>query len=148
MKQDAKQHGFTSVEFMVAAVVFALLVIGLIGAFISLRNGYATARQLNEIYTVLSACPEIDRALEFSALSSSSNCFPNNTFAVENNGGGTISYSPSLTVTNTSALESSDPLRSVPDAKVVNVKVSFPKQPNVVPLELRLLITRNGVGQL
>lgn len=140
-------RGFTSVEFLIASVVFGMLVIGLIGAYKSLLSSYATARQLNEIYTVLSACPEIDRALEFSALTSTSNCTPNNAFRVENASGGYISYSPSLTVTNTSSLPASDPLATLPDSKVVDVSVGFPKS-SYKPMELRLLITRNGVGQL
>lgn len=143
-----RNDGFSAVEFLVAAVVFGILVTGITSSYISIRKSYRIARQLNEIYTVLSACPEIDRALEFNSLSSTSNCYPNNSFSVENSGGGTISYSPTLTVTSTSSLSASDPLQAIPDSKVVDVTVGYPKEPNVKPLELRLLITRNGVGQL
>lgn len=139
--------GFTAIEFLVASVVFGILVIGLVGAYKSLVRSYVMARQLNEIYTVLSACPEIDRALEFSALTSTSNCTPNNAFKVEDAPGGYISYTPSLTVTNTSALAGTDQLSAYADSKVVDVKVGFPRS-STKPMELRLLITRNGIGQL
>jgi prepilin-type N-terminal cleavage/methylation domain-containing protein len=142
------QRGFNAVEFLVASVVFAILVSGITNAYISIRKSYRVARQLNEIYTVLSACPEIDRALEFNSLTSTSNCYPNNSFGVENGGTGTISYSPALTVTNTNALSASDPLRTIPDSKVIAIDVGYPHEPAAPPLQLRLLITRNGVGQL
>jgi len=141
--------GFTTVEVIVAIVIMGIVVSGLVNAYTALRHSYATARQLNEIYTVLSACPEVDRALEFNSLSSTNNCYPNNSFAAENGGTATITYAPALTVTNTSALASGDPLKTIPDSKVVNISVGFPA-PNASapPLELRMLITRNGVGQL
>jgi len=143
------QAGFTAVEFMAASVVLAIIVIGLVDAYTSIRNSYATARQLNEIYTVLSACPEVDRALEFNSLTSTNNCYPNNNFAAENGGPGTITYSPTLTVTNTSALPNTDPLQTVPDSKVVSISVGFPAPNTGAPaLRLRMLITRNGIGQL
>ncbi len=142
------EHGFTAVEFLLAAVVFTILVIGLIDAYDSMVRSYTIARQLNQIYTVLSACPEIDRALEFTDLSSTSNCAPNNTFPAENAPGGSISYTPALTVTDTSSLSSTDPLSAYPDSKVVDVRVGFPQTPTVPVMELRLLITRNGIGQL
>ncbi len=143
-----RENGYSAVEFMVSIVIFAILVSGITNSYISIRKSYRVARQLNEMYTVLSACPEIDRALEFNSLSSTSNCYPNNSFKVENNAGGTISYSPALTVQNTTALASSDPLKSIPDSKVVDITVGYPKEPHVKPLQLRMLITRNGVGQL
>ncbi len=142
------EQGFTAVEFLLAAVVFTILVIGLVDAYKSMVRSYTIARQLNEMYTVLSACPEIDRALEFTALSSTSNCAPNNTFPVENAPGGSISYTPALTVTDTSALSGTDPLSAYPDSKVVDVTVGFPQTPTIQSMELRLLITRNGIGQL
>jgi hypothetical protein len=144
-----RDGGFTSVEFMIASVVLAIIVIGLTNAYTSIRQSYTTARQLNEIYTVLSACPEVDRALEFSSLTTTNNCYPNNSFPAENGGGGTITYSPSLTVTNTTALPVSDPLQAIPDSKVVGISVGFPPPNSSAPaLQLRMLITRNGIGQL
>ncbi len=143
------QHGFTAIEVMAAVVVMGIIVTGLVSAYTSIRQSYTTARQLNEIYTVLSACPEVDRALEFDSLTSTSNCYPNNSFPAEDGGTSTITYSPSLTVTNTSALSSSDPLHSIPDSKVVNISVGFPRPNQSAPaLQLRMLITRNGIGQL
>lgn len=142
------QHGFTVVEFMVAAVVFGILVVGLVDAYRSMLRSYTIARQLNEIYTVLSACPEIDRALEFTSLTSTTNCAPNNEFAVEDAPGGSISYTPTLTVTDTSDLAGSDPLSAYNDAKAINVTVGFPQSPSIQNMQLRLLITRNGIGQL
>ena len=133
---------------MMASVVFAIIVIGLTNAYTSIRRSYALARQLDEMYTVLSACPEVDRALEFNALSSTSNCYPNNSFPAENGGGGTITYSPSLTVTATSALSSTDPLKPIPDSKVVNISVGFQAPyTSRPPMQLRMLITRNGIAQ-
>ena len=142
------EHGFSAVEFLIASVVFAVLVIGITNAYITTRKSYRIARQLNEMYTVLSACPEIDRALEFNSISSTSNCYAKNSFAVENKQGGRISYAPSLTVTNTASLPVSDPLRTLPDSKVLNISVGYSQEKNSPPLELRMLITRNGVGQL
>lgn len=118
-------------------------------SFVSLKSSYTVARQLNEVYTVLSACPEVDRALEFNSLSNSSNCYPNNAFPAEDGGTGIITYTPTLTVTDTTALPISDPLNNIPDSKVVNIDVGFPRPRTSAPhLRLRMLITRNGVGQL
>jgi prepilin-type N-terminal cleavage/methylation domain-containing protein len=143
-----KQDGFTAVEFVVASVIFAIIVIGLTNGYIAIRRSYSLARQLNEMYTVLSACPELDRAVEFSSLSSTSNCYPNNSFPAENGGGATITYTPSLTVTPTNSLPNSDPLKNIPDSKVVNITVGFQKPYNSQPsLQLKMLITRNGIAQ-
>ncbi len=142
------EAGFSAVEFLLAAVVFGILVVGLSNAYKSMNFSYTVARQLNEMYTVLSACPEIDRALEFTALESTTNCSPNNTFRVEDAPGGTITYSPVLTVTDTADLSSGDPLYGYPDSKIVDVKVGFPQTSSTQSMELRLLITRNGIGQL
>ncbi len=147
-KGRSSEQGYTAVEFLIAAVVFGILVVGLVDAYRSLVRSYMVARQLNEIYTVLSACPEIDRALEFTSLTSTSNCAPNNTFQAENSPTGTISYTPALTVTDTADLDSSDPLSNYPDSKAIDVTVGLPESPSAQPMELRLLITRNGIGQL
>jgi hypothetical protein len=97
---------------------------------------------------VLSACPELDRALEFNSLSSTNNCYPNNSFPAENGGNATISYTPTLSVTNTSSLAASDPLSTIPDSKVVSISVRFPAPNSSRPaVQLRMLITRNGIGQ-
>jgi len=143
------QGGFTAIEVMIAIVVLGIIVIGLVNAYIAMRQSYTTARQLNEIYTVLSACPEVDRALEFNSLSSTNNCYPNNSFPAEDGGTGTITYSPVLTVTNTGSLPPADQLNTIPDSKVVNISVGFPAPNASAPaLQLRMLITRNGIGQL
>ena len=146
-KQD--QRGFSAVEFLVAAVVFGIMVAGVADAYMGVKRQYAVARQLNEMYTVLSACPEIDRALEFNSLSDTANCSPNNTFAREDGLTGTRSYTPALKVTLTTDpafVASGDPLKNIPDSKVVDVTVGFPGKTSK-PMELRMLITRNGVGQ-
>lgn len=142
------EEGFTIVEALVATAIFGILVATLITSLNSLRFSYTLARQYNEIYTVLSACPEIDRALQYNSVSSTTNCYPNNSFPAEDGQGGTITYAPSVTVSDTSALPSNDPLQSVYDSKVLNISVGFPR-PNtaVKPLQLRMLITRNGIGQ-
>lgn len=140
--------GFSIVEILIATIILPVVVAGIVNSFNSVRHAYSVSRQLNEIYAVLSACPELDRALEFNALSNTNNCYPNNSFSAENGGTATISYSPVLTVTNTSDLASSDPLKSIPDSKVISISVGFP-EPNtdLPPLQLRMLITRNGIGQ-
>ena len=140
--------GFSIVEIVIACIVLPLVVAGVVNSFNAVRHSYSVSKQLNEMYTVLSACPELDRALEFNSLSNTNNCYPNNTFLAENGGTATITYAPSLTVTNTSDLSSSDPLKSIPDSKVVSISVGFPA-PNSSrpPVQLRMLITRNGIGQ-
>lgn len=153
MKLHTRAHspnesGFSVVEIMVAAVIFGIITTGLFGALNAARQYYGLARQLNEMYTVLSACPEIDRALDFNVLSGSSNCYPNNSFPAEDGTTGTITYTPTLTVTNSSSLPNTDPLSTVPDSKVVDISVGYQRPfNNLAPLELRMLITRNGVGQ-
>ena len=141
--------GFTIVELVIACVIFPMVVIGVATAYNSLVRTYSTARQLNEMYAVLSACPELDRALEFNSLSTGTNCHPNDTFYVEDTTGGRqIAYSPTMTVKNTSALPASDPLHDIPDSKVIDLRVGFQKsRANTSPLAMRILITRNGIGQ-
>lgn len=141
-----KQNGFTIVEVVIASIIFPILVIGIVSAFVTAQKLYTAGRQLNEVYSVLSACPEIDRALEFTTLSSGTNCYPNNNFAGEGSNARTTTYTPTLTVTDTNSLGSTDPLKSVPDSKVVDVKTGY-SLGGSTPLELRLLITRNGIAQ-
>jgi type II secretory pathway pseudopilin PulG len=140
--------GFTLVEVLVGCIIFPIYVIGIGTAYTALRQTYTASRQLNEMYAVLSACPELDRALDFTSLTSTGNCYPNNSFPAEDGGTGTITYDPALTVTDTTNLPNTDPLSSIADSKVVDISVGFPR-PNqsVAPLELRMLITRNGIGQ-
>lgn len=140
------ESGFTIVEMVLACAIFPLIVVGLSNGYDAIRRSYTVSKQLNEMYAVLSACPEVDRALEYDSLTSATNCFPNNTFLAEGGGGGTITYTPTLTVTDTAALGASDPLRTVPDSKVIKIDVAFQNQPTN-KLELRMLITRGGIGQ-
>lgn len=140
------ERGFTAVELLLACVIFPLIVVGVSNAFDSVRKSYTTAKQLNEMYAVLSACPELDRALDYNNLSNTTNCFPNNSFTAEGGSGRTYSYSPTLTVTDTSALPLSDPLQTIPDSKVVDISVGY-LQGTAPPLQLRMLITRNGIAQ-
>lgn len=143
-----RSDGFSIIEILVALFVLPLIVYSIAISYDSIRHSYSVSRQLNEMYAVLSACPELDRALEFISLSSSTNCYPNNSFAAENGGKGTITYTPTLTVTDTTSLSNSDPLKSIPDSKVVAISVSYPKpNQNLPPIQLRMLITRNGIGQ-
>ena len=145
---NKNDQGFSIVELLVATIIFPLLVIGITTGYNSARHVYQITRQLNEMYIVLSSCPELDRGLEFNSLSSSTNCYPNNTFPAENGGPGTISYSPLLTVTDTSALPGSDPLQAIPDSKIVEENVQWPAPNTGLPsLRVRMLITRNGIGQ-
>lgn len=138
--------GFTLVEMVLACAIFPIIVVGLSQGYDAIRRSYTISRQLNEMYAVLSACPEIDRALEYDSISGSTNCFPNNIFQAEGGGGGTITYTPTLTVTNTASLPSTDPLRNVPDSKVIKIDVGFLNNTSN-KLEMRMLITRGGIGQ-
>jgi hypothetical protein len=141
------QKGFTIVEIATACVIFPLIVVSVYSAFRALSLDYARARQFNDMYAVLSACPEIDRALDYDIVTGTNNCYPNNTFYGENSGTAVYSYSPTLTVTPTSSLPGTDPLQGVPDSKVIDITVSRPNS-SAPSLELRMLITRNGIGQL
>jgi hypothetical protein len=142
----SRESGFTIVEMVLACAIFPIIVIGLSNGYDAIRRSYTVSKQLNEMYAVLSACPEIDRALEYDVLTNATNCFPNNTFQAEGGSGGTITYEPSLTVTDTSALGSTDPLNTIPDSKVINITVDFQKQSSN-NLALKMLITRGGIGQ-
>lgn len=148
IRRKLEEAGFTIVELVLACVIFPIIVVGISNSYDAVRRQYTVARQLNEMYAVLSACPEVDRALEYTSLSSGTNCYPNNSFVVEGGGTGVITYSPTLTVTDTSALATGDPLKTVPDSKVINITVGFPKDTTSPALQLRMLITRNGIGQL
>jgi prepilin-type N-terminal cleavage/methylation domain-containing protein len=146
-KSVRKSDGFTVVEVLLASAIFAILVVGIVSAYAAVRKSYSISRQLNEIYTVLSACPEIDRALEFTSLTSGTNCYPNNQFQAEGGGSNDITYTPTLTVTDTTSLPLSDPLKTVPDSKVIDVNTGYALNTGGSILKLRLLITRNGVAQ-
>lgn len=146
-KKLPNQAGFTIVEIIVAVVVFPMLVYALAQGYSAIKNAYSLSRQFNEMYAVLSACPEIDRALEYDSVTSATNCYPNNTFQAEGGSSAVITYSPTLTVTNTTSLPNTDPLSSVPDSKVIDISVAY-QHSSAPPLELRMLITRNGIGQL
>jgi hypothetical protein len=147
MIDRSREGGYTFVEFVIASFIFSILVIGLGNAFNSVSRTYALNRQLNEMYAVLSACPEIDRALQYDSISGATNCFPNNTFQAEGGINTTITYTPTLTVTPTSLLSPSDPLSAIPDSKVVEVSVDY-TNPLSKPWKIRLLVTRNGISQL
>lgn len=150
MKLNLKKldgSGFTLVEIIVCSIIFPLIVLALSNGYRAVRDSYNVTRQLNEVYAVLSACPEIDRALEYDVITGSSNCYPNNSFLAENRSGKVLTYSPDLTITNTSDLAGTDPLQTIPDSKVIDVKVKSLKA-NSQTFELRMLITRNGIGQL
>lgn len=142
------ENGFSMVEILLACIIIPLVVAGVVNSFNAVRHAYFVSRQLNEMYAVLSACPELDRALEFNSLTNTTNCYPNNSFQAEDGSNATITYSPALSVTDTSSLSSTDPLKSIPDSKVVLISVGFPgPNSNLPPLQLRMLITRNGIGQ-
>jgi prepilin-type N-terminal cleavage/methylation domain-containing protein len=143
------QNGFTIVELILSMAIFPIIVIGVMTSYNSVRRAYQDAREYNEIYAVLSACPELDRALDYSVLSGTTNCYPNNSFQAEDAGSSTITYSPQLTVTNTTSLPASDPLSVIPGAKVVQVSVGFVGPFSLAPpVRVRMLITQNGLGQL
>jgi hypothetical protein len=139
--------GFTMVEVLTACIVFPMIVVSVYSAFRAISTEYTRARQFNDMYAVLSACPEIDRALDYDILSGTNNCYPNNTFYGENGGSAVFTYTPTLTVTPVASLPNTDPLQSVPDSKVIDITVRRLNS-SAPPLELRMLITRNGIGQL
>ncbi len=141
------QSGFTVVEILISIALLGLIVAAVSSAYGGINRSYRLSRQLNEIYTVLSACPEIDRALEFSSLATGTYCYPNNTFESEGDTGAVITYTPALTVTDTLSLPASDPLSNVPESKVIDVSTGFSIDEGADDLKLRLLVARNGVAQ-
>jgi type II secretory pathway pseudopilin PulG len=143
-----KQSGFTIVEIVVATIILPLLFIAVAQIFNLIRLQYAYARQYNEVYGVLSACPELDRALQYDILSGATNCFPNNIFSSEGGYANTIRYSPTLTVTDSQSLPNTDALQTIPDSKVIDLSLNINQNNNSIPMKIRLLITRNGIGQL
>jgi prepilin-type N-terminal cleavage/methylation domain-containing protein len=147
MSAKQKQGGFTLVEILIALIIFPILVIGVANAFDTIRKTYRVSRQLNEMYAVLSACPELDRALDYAILASGTNCYPNNTFVAEGGSGRTITYSPTLTVSETANLPNGDPLKAIPDSKVVQVNTGYTIDSGGTPLSLKLIVTRGGVAQ-
>ncbi len=144
--KNLNQRGFTMVEVMTACVVFPIIVVAIYSAFRAVSSAYSNAKQFNEIYAVLSACPEIDRALDYDIVTGTNNCYPNNTFYGEGGGSAVFTYTPTLTVTPTSSLPGTDPLQVIPDSKVIDIHVGY-LNTSAPPLELRMLITRNGIGQ-
>lgn len=146
-KHSSNQNGFTIIEIVTACVVFPMIVVSLYTAFRTVSTVYTRAKQFNEMYAVLSACPEIDRALDYDIVSGTNNCYPNNTFYGEGGGSAVFTYTPVLTVTPTASLAGTDPLQEVPDSKVIDINVRRINS-TAAPLELRMLITRNGIGQL
>jgi hypothetical protein len=147
IKTKKNNHGFTMVEVLTACIVFPMIVVSVYSAFRAVSTEYAHARQFNEMYAVLSACPEIDRALDYDIVNGTNNCFPNNVFGGENGGLAQYTYTPSLTVTPTASLPGTDPLQAIPDSKVIDINVNHLNS-SAPALELRMLITRNGIGQL
>jgi hypothetical protein len=147
MNKRATQGGFTIIEIVIATIILPLLIISLVQIFQLIRIQYAYARQYNEVYSVLSACPELDRALQYDILTGATNCFPNNVFSAEGGSGNTITYTPTLTVTDTSALPVADPLQVIPSSKVVDLSLTINQNNTAIPMKLRLLISRNGIAQ-
>jgi hypothetical protein len=85
--------------------------------------------------------------LDYDIVTGANNCYPNNTFYGENGGSAQFTYTPNLTVTATSSLPNTDPLQGVPDSKVIDINVRRVNS-TAQPMQLRMLITRNGIGQL
>lgn len=144
--KPSSETGFSVVEIILTIVIVTILSGAMATAFNNLSRTYALTRQLNEIYSVLSSCPEIDRALQFETMTGTTNCFPNNIFESEGAGTNNIVYYPTMTVNDTSSLGASDPLYNIADSKVVDVSVSRPNSANT-SWKIRLLVTRGGIGQ-
>jgi hypothetical protein len=145
-RDHGQQKGFTIIEIVTACVIFPIIVVSMYSAFRAISVEYTHARQFNEMYAVLSACPEIDRALDYDIVTGTNNCYPNNTFYGEGGGGAVYTYTPVLTVTPTSSLPLADPIQNVPDSKVIDITVQRLNS-SAPAMELRMLITRNGIGQ-
>lgn len=138
------EDGFSIVEIIIGIVLLGIVITGVALGFDWLYKDYAKSRELNEIYAALSGCPEIDRAMQYESITST-NCSPNDTFDAEiANGNNNITYSTSSAPVLTTALATSDPAYNIPDSKVVDVTVR-PKSGQ--PWKIRLLISRNGIGQ-
>lgn len=142
--KETNQLGFSIVEIIISIVMLGFVIGGVATAFDWLFKDYARSRELNEIYAALSGCPEIDRAMQYESIIST-NCSPNDTFDSETVGGlNDITYVTSSAPVLTSALAPTDPAYGIPDSKVVDVTVT-PKHGS--PWKIRLLISRNGIGQ-
>jgi hypothetical protein len=142
--KKTQSSGFSIVEVIIGIALLGMIIGGVALAFDWLFKDYARSRELNEIYAALSGCPEIDRAMQYESITST-NCSPNDTFDAESAGGNNdITYVTSSSPVLTSALASSDPAYNIPDSKVVDVTVT-PKMGQ--PWKIRLLISRNGIGQ-
>lgn len=142
--KNTNQNGFSIVEIIIGIVLIGMIIGGVANAFDWLFKDYARSRELNEIYAALSGCPEIDRAMQYESIIST-NCSPNDTFDAETaTGNNDITYVTSSAPVLTSALAPSDPAYGIPDSKVVDVTVT-PKSGD--PWKIRLLISRNGIGQ-
>lgn len=143
MKKTA-DNGFSIVEIIIGIFLIGAIIGGVATAFNWLYKDYARSRELNEIYAALSGCPEIDRAMQYESIIST-NCSPNDTFDAEQaTGNNDITYITNSTPKLTSALPTTDPVYNLPDSKVVDVTVS-PKVGQ--DWKIRLLISRNGIGQ-
>ncbi len=142
---NKSQSGYTIVEILIACIIFPVIVTGISNSFQVLQNLYDRAREYNNLYMVLSACPELDRALEFTALNNNANCYPNNELLNEGENANTKVYSPIMNVSDTASLPSNDALKLFPDSKTINISLAPPG--NTSPIELRMLITRNGIAQ-
>jgi hypothetical protein len=141
---DKKSSGFSIVEIIIGIALLGIVIGGVSLAFDWLFKDYARTRELNEIYAALSGCPEIDRAMQYESITST-NCSPNDTFDAETAGGNNdITYITNSAPVLTSALSPTDPAYGIPDSKVVDVSVA-PKSGH--PWKIRLLISRNGIGQ-
>lgn len=138
------ESGFSIVEIVIGIVMIGIIIGGVAQAFDWLFKDYARSRELNEIYAALSGCPEIDRAMQYESIVST-NCSPNDTFDAEiATGNNDITYVTSSAPVLTSALAPSDPAYNIPDSKVVDVTVT---PDSGAPWKIRLLISRNGIGQ-
>lgn len=142
--KKTQESGFSIVEIVIGIVLLGIVIGGVAQAFDWLFKDYARSRELNEIYAALSGCPEIDRAMQYESITST-NCSPNDTFDAETStGNNDITYVTSSAPVLTSSLAADDPAYNIPDSKVVDVTVT-PKTGK--PWKIRLLISRNGIGQ-
>lgn len=142
--KKTNETGFSIVEIVIGIALIGMITIGVAQAFDWLVKDYAYSRELNEIYAALSGCPEIDRAMQYESITST-NCSPNDQFDAETaTGSNDITYVTSSVPSLTSSLPASDPVRNIPDSKVVDVTVN-PQSGS--PWKIRLLISRNGIGQ-
>lgn len=137
--------GFTVTELLVATVVLPIFIIGFSQALNLLRDSYATSKQINDILSVISIDPELDRGIRYQNLTNT-NVIKTTTVADE--GGANRNYTSTLVIQdNTSVNESGITINTLPSLKVLDVSSNYRRGSTTEPMKFRLLIAPGGIGQ-